>query len=950
MLRDSVVMGNVKKTGGLKRLLNSILPANQIYDKYIDRFAKGTDAGFYRLIPQLVVQVNNENEISEVLKLTHKLNIPVVFKAGGTSLSGQTITDSVLIEIGPDFDKFRIKEDGKIISMQPGIRGGFINMQLAKYGYKLGPSPASISSAKIGGIVANNASGSSHGITTNSYNTIQAMRLVFNDGTVLVTDDEDSVASFKQTHANLLENVVQIKQKVLSSPDAFNKVKDKYRIKNTTGYGMNSFLDFDNPVDIITHLMAGSEGTLAFMSEITLKTFKDPALKSCSLMFLSDIREAAKAILPLRECVVSAAELMDRNALRAVEDVVGMPAILKQLPAKAAALLIETSAETEEELKINKNLITEKLRDINTLEEIEFTDNLNDYTTYWSVRKGLFTSAAATRATGTTCIIEDVAFPGELLDDALPALQALLDEHGYNGSVMWGHLLDGNIHFLIMPDFKQKEQIVVYKSFMHKLSALVVNKFHGSLKAEHGTGRNMAPFVEYEWGSEIYGLMKDVKRAFDPLNLLNPGVLINDDPEIYTKNIKQQPAVHPVIDKCIECGFCEPTCPTRDLTLTPRQRITVYREMVSGMGGSSSSQLKKLKTDFNYKGIESCATDGLCELSCPVGINTGKLVKDLRFEKKNSFSFSIANYIANHFGVFTQIARGALNTVSFLQTILPETLMRSGGLLLHRLSGRVIPLWNRNMPKGAPAIDVTMQREGALNVVYFPTCINRMFGNDKDTKSKKSVTEVTKQLLVKAGYNVIYPENLKNLCCGMAFDSKGFKQQGMLKLKELEAALLKASNQGEYPVLSDMSPCLLRMKDLMDKKLSLYEPITFTLDFLKDKLVFEKKDQTVMVHVTCSSTKMGLDNQLVELAELCVTDVVKPEKVGCCGWAGDKGFNLPALNKSALRYLKDEVPQNAVAGYSTSRTCEIGLSLHSGINYQSILYLVDEVANLSKNS
>jgi len=943
-------MENIKKTAKLKKLLKEILPKSQIYDKYIDRFAKGTDAGFYRLIPQLVVQVNNETEISEVLKLTHKLNIPVVFKAAGTSLSGQTITDSVLIEIGPDFDKIRIEQNGKIISMQPGIRGGFINMQLAKYGYKLGPSPASISSAKIGGIVANNASGASHGITTNSYNTIQAMRLVFNDGTVLVTNDPDSVASFKQTHAKLIDKIVDVKQKILSTPDVFNKIKDKYRIKNTTGYGMNSFLDFDDPIDIITHLMAGSEGTLAFMSEITLKTFKDPALKSCSLIFLPDIKEAAKAIMPLRECDVSAAELMDRNALHAVEDVDGMPAILKELPAKAAALLVETSAETKEELEAQKDQIKEKLKNISTLKDIEFTDNVNDYNTYWSVRKGLFTSAAATRDAGTACIIEDVAFPGAVLDKALPELQSLLDEHGYNGSVMWGHLLDGNIHFLIMPDFKQKEQVEIYKSFMHKLTALVVNKFHGSLKAEHGTGRNMAPFVEFEWGTDIYNLMKDVKNAFDPQNLLNPGVLINDDPEVYTKNIKQLPTVHPVIDKCIECGFCEPTCPSRDITLTPRQRITVYREMISGMGGSSSSQLKKLKKDYEYKGIESCATDGLCELSCPVGINTGKLVKDLRFEKKNPFSFKVAKFIANNFGFFTSLARRALNTVYILQTILPEKVMQSGSLLLHRLSGRAIPLWNRNMPKGAPAIDITEQKKGSLNVVYFPTCINRMFGTDKDTKDKKTVTEITKQLLEKAGYNIIYPENLKNLCCGMAFDSKGFKQQGMLKLKELEAALLKASNQGEYPVLSDMSPCLLRMKDLMDKKLNLYEPITFTLDFLTDKLVFNKKEQTVVVHVTCSSTKMGLDNKLVELAKLCVTDVVKPEKVGCCGWAGDKGFSLPALNKSALRYLKDEVPENAVAGYSTSRTCEIGLSLHSGLNYQSILYLVDEVAIIPKNS
>ncbi|SMO41784.1 D-lactate dehydrogenase [Saccharicrinis carchari] len=925
----------------LKIKLQDVLPPKQIYDQYIDRLAKGTDAGFYRLIPQLVVVANSEEEIIKILELTHSMNIPVTFKAAGTSLSGQTISDAVLIEIGPDFNKYKIEKEGAKIVLQPGVRGGFANLQLAKYGYKIGPSPASINAAKIGGIVANNASGASYGIVTNSYNTIQSMRIVMVDGTVLDTACDESKREFKTSHAHLLREIAEIKQQIVRSPQLLEKIKHKYLIKNTTGYGMNSFLDFDDSVDIIAHLMVGSEGTLGFISELSFNTIKDNSEKTCVLLFLPDIKEAAKTIIPLRQCKVSAAELMDRNALRAVEEVEGLPALLKDLPQGATALLVETSAESKAQLLLQKQEIIEKLVDIHTLFPISFTDNARDYNTYWKVRKGLFTSAAATRPNGTTCIIEDVTFPGDRLEEALPAIQQLMEEHGYKDSVTWGHLLDGNIHFLLMPDFEKQGQLQNYKAFMNKLVYLVVDRFNGSLKGEHGTGRNMAPFVEYEWGSEIYELMKKVKAAFDPKNILNPGVLINDDPEVYVKNIKPLPLAHPIIDTCIECGFCESSCPSQNLTLTPRQRIAVFRAMTNNQA-IDSRQLKELHKAYRYKGDESCATDGLCALNCPVGIDTGKMIKELRFKQKTKFARRMAGFMANHFAQLTNIARHVLNGVHVLHRLLPTPVMQAGGMALHKISGRSIPLWNRNMPIGAPQVNTGSNLESPDKVLYFPSCINRMFGNDSSNREEAALSQLTQQLLQKAGYQIIYPDNINKLCCGMAFDSKGFKREGENKLHELEKALLTASQKGDIPVLCDMSPCLYRMKERMDKKLKLYEPIAFTLDYLKDKLAFTQQNETVMVHSTCSSTKMGLNDKLVQLAQLCATEVINPEKTGCCGWAGDKGFNLPALNTSALKYLKDEVPARAVAGYSTSRTCEIGLSLHSGLNYQSILFLVDK--------
>jgi D-lactate dehydrogenase len=927
----------------LYRVLRTRLPELKVYTQYLDCYAKGTDAGIYRLTPQMVVEVNNEHEVSSLLHLCNEMGIPVTFKAGGTSLSGQTITDSVLIEIGPDFSKHRISGNGELASFQPGVRGARANQLLAPFQRKIGPSPASVNAAKIGGIVANNASGSSYGISTNSYNTIESMRIVLANGFVLDTADLQSRDEFVRSNPELVEALLRIRSEIVSNPSAVEKINQKYQLKNTTGYGINSLLDYSDPVDILMHLMVGSEGTLGFISEVTFRTIEDHPFKACALIYLPDMREAAHAILPLRECEVSAAELMDRNALRSVENNAGMPEELKTLDENVSALLIETSAPNKELLLQQCADIEVKLSGIRTIFPIKFAHDKKSYNTLWKVRKGLFTSAAATRPKGTACIIEDVAFPGHMLADALTALQQLLHEHHYSGTVIWGHLLDGNIHFLVMPDFRDAGEMENYKRFMHNLANLVVNKFSGSLKAEHGTGRNMAPFVEYEWGSFIYQQMKQVKMAFDPNGILNPGVLINDDPEVFAKNIKPLPEAHPLIDDCIECGFCESSCPSRDLTLTPRQRIAVYRQISQLEGSSDVKGALKLKRSYSYSGVESCATDGLCELNCPVGINTGKLVKELRVQTHGAMANQIATLISTHYSTVSSVARNVLSVVGMIQKVIPFPIMNGITRFLHRATFRTIPLWNKQMPLAAPKIKACSEvSNGKERVVYFPACINRMFGLPPSEKDKLPLIKLTEKLLGKANFAVIYPHNINDLCCGMAFDSKGYKAQGMLKLRELERALLDASNNGQYPVLCEMSPCLLRMKDLLDKRLRLYEPVEFCLHYFQDRLEFKKLPRTVTVHSTCSNTKMGLDEQLAQLAGLCVQNVVVPEQTGCCGWAGDKGFSLPELNASALRYLKTELPAEVKSGYSTSRTCEIGLSLHSGITYQSILYLVDE--------
>ena len=272
----------------------------KIYTDALTVLAKGTDAGLYRLIPERVEVVNSEEDVQAVLAACRDSGKSLTFKAGGTSLSGQTITEHVLVEIGPDFKQVKISEEGRFATFSCGIVGDHANRLLKPYGRKLGPSPASIKSARISGIVANNASGSSYGITYNSYHTVRSMRLILADGTLLDTASEESRRRFVETHPQFVKGLLDLRDRVKQHPEMEKRIRHKYELKNTCGYGVNAFVDYDDPVDILMHLMVGSEGTLGFISEVTFETVPDLKLKASALLYFPSMVEACKSILPLR--------------------------------------------------------------------------------------------------------------------------------------------------------------------------------------------------------------------------------------------------------------------------------------------------------------------------------------------------------------------------------------------------------------------------------------------------------------------------------------------------------------------------------------------------------------------------------------------------------------------------------------------------------------------------
>ncbi len=926
----------------LRENLRGQIPSDRLITDPLRTLAYGTDASFYRLVPRLIVKVENEAEVLAVIHACRELNIALTFRAAGTSLSGQALSESVLVVLGSEgWRNYHISEDRSEITLGVGILGAEANRYLAAFGKKIGPDPASINSAKIGGIVSNNACGMASGITGNSMGTVSGMRIIFCDGTVLDTRDENSRNAFLRQKKDMVARLTTLAESLKSDPQIVERIRRKYEIKNTTGFSVSALVNFDDPIAIIQHLMIGSEGTLGFIAEVTFRTMDEPGRKATGLMLFPDIARACEAVLRLKECRVSAAELMDRVSLRSVEDKPGMPPYIKSLADSVTALLVETAADDPATLQQQVDEITAKFADFPMAREFSFSTRPDQQAALWDIRKGLFPSVCFARKKGTTVIIEDIAVPIDSLRDCLLDLQDLFERYAYRNTIIWGHVFDGNVHFVLTPDLADAAEIEKYKAFMEDLAAMVVDKYDGSLKAEHGTGRNMAPFVKREWGDRIYGAMRQIKDIFDPGHLLNPGVIINDDPDAHAKNIKPMSPAHELVDTCTECGFCERNCMSHGFTLSARQRIVIFREMSRlAVTGEDPSRLAQLRQQYRWYGERTCATDGLCALSCPVEIDTGKLVKALRHEQLTPAARRVAGQVAKRMDTVTAATRWALNVLNGMHWLLGTPWMTALTARLRSWSGERLPLWTPAMPRGAASSSWhAYGSQQADPVVYFPACINRGMGPAGGTP-ELSLTRVTESLLKKAGYRIIYPAAADKLCCGMPFASKGITGTAAVKARELGEALLQASDNGRIPILCDMSPCLLHMKETLDSRLQLFEPIEFTLKFLAHRLEFSKVPETVAIHTVCSAKKMGLEADFQRLAEMCAATVTAPDVI-CCGFAGDRGFTVPELNAFGLRRLKPQLTAEVRAGYSTSRTCEIGLTAHSGVNYRSILYLVD---------
>ena len=914
-----------------------------------DRVVAGVDASHFLFTPQAVIRANSVNQVSAAFRFAREHGRTITLRSGGTSLSGQASGGDLLLDTRAGFRSIRPSADGSTVLVQPGATVRQVNARLMRHGRKLGPDPASEIAATIGGVVANNSSGMACGTVHNSYRTIRSMTIVLPSGTIIDTSHPSADERFKAAEAELHTGIVRLRDQLRADPALVTEIERQYRGKNTMGYGLNSFLDFDTPVQILAHLMVGSEGSLGFVTDVEFDTIAIAPLAATGLVIFDDL-DSATSILPgLVAAGVATIELLDAASLRVVQADPTSAGLVDHLVIDTqAALLIEVHAGDERELDTRISAASAALAAHS--QAFAPTRDAVERAHLWHVRKGLYAAIAGARPAGTTALLEDIAVPVAQLASACRALQSLFAQYDYDDAVIFGHAKDGNIHFLITEDFTAAGAIERQRAFTEDLVELVLAA-GGTLKAEHGTGRIMAPFVERQFGSTLYGVMVELKRLCDPQGILNPGVLISTDPNGHLTNLKLTPEVEREVDRCVECGYCEPVCPSRDLTVTPRQRIAVRRARAAAVARGDRALDAELAKAEGYDSVETCAVDGMCQTACPVQINTGDLVRRLRTESAATPMKLGGRAAAAQWGAITRAGSTALSAAK----ILPGPLVRGATDAARAVLGTdVVPQWSKDLPGGGAK---RAQRDWApevanaapADVVFFAACVGSMFGPATDGMG---AAEAFRRLSERAGVVLATPEAVDGLCCGTPWKSKGLAEGYEAMTERTLRSLVLASDGGRLPIVCDNSSCTeglvhaleeVRELDGVAVNLTIIDSVDFAAQTLLPRLAVSKQIDSLALHPTCSSTRLGSNGSLTALAAALSSRAVVPDAWGCCGFAGDRGMLHPELTESATKAEAAEVAEgNFTEHASCNRTCEIGMTRATGAEYRHILELLEE--------
>jgi len=931
----------------LDSLRAAVTDPARVKTRAIDLHANAHDASHFLLIPQAVVVAENAPEVGRLLAASAAQGVPLTFRSGGTSLSGQALTDGVLVDVRRKFKKIDVLDAGARVRVQPGVTVRALNNRLARYGRKFGPDPASGSACTIGGVIANNSSGMACGTTDNTYRTLESVTVVLPSGTVIDTGATDADERLGALEPDLHDGLLRLAGRVRGNPASVASIKQQFSMKNTMGYGINALLDHDSPADILAHLIVGSEGTLGFVAEAVFRTVPRLAHVTTSLMVFNDL-EAANAALPALVATGAATlELMDALSLKVGQSLPEAPPIIRDLAVRdQATLLVEYHADTAEHLAELQATGTALAAQLPLSSPATFSTEAAARAQMWHLRKGLYAAVAGARPPGTTALLEDIVVPVPALGRTCIELISLFERYQYRDSVIFGHAKDGNIHFMLTDSFAGAESLDRYRDFTEDMVDLVLGE-GGSLKAEHGTGRVMAPYVRRQFGDELYDVMRQIKRLFDPTGMLNPGVLINDDADVHLRDIKSTPAVAEEVDRCVSCGYCEPVCPSREITLTPRQRIVTLRAIEQARIDGDKALATELTKDYDYDAVQTCAVDGMCQTACPVNIDTGLLVKSLRTRDANPGANAIWNVAAQN---WSGVTRGAGLALSVVKKV-PSPLVLGPNHVARTMLGRdTVPLYSAELPAGG----VSRRRPAPRNqasVVYFPACVSTMFGPADAATAGIQVS--FEELCDRAGITLLVPPTIDSLCCGTPWASKGMAE-GQASMRECTlTALHRATNDGDLTIICDASSCTEGLRQTIDSdtsanRLTVMDVVEFAAARILPSLPEYVKLESLALHPTCSSTRLGINDALSNVANAVADSVEVPENWGCCGFAGDRGLLHPELTQAATRVQAAEVvARDASAHASCNRTCELGMTRATQKPYRHVLEILNEVSRPS---
>jgi len=902
----------------------------------------------------VVVLPRTTDDIVKLFRYCRETGRHATFRAAGTSLNGQSLSDDILIDVRRHWYGAKVVDDGRRVWTRPGMILNHVNALLERHGRRLGPDPASSNACTIGGVIANNSGGMRCTVQNDAYHTVAALTFVTPSGAVIDTSRPDAEREFALAEPELAEGLLELRRELLADPVLADRTRRKYAIRNTHGLRLCALLDGETPLEIFRRLLVGSEGTLAFIAEAVIETIPAPSVTSVAWIPVPTIDEAIALVPGLVSLGASAVELMVAPALTvAGQAFEGTPSYWRTLDPKAAALLVEIGAEDSDSLEAKQEQVVKLASAARLIKPVDFTSVAEAIELAWHVREGLLGLVGKNRPEGSTLITEDVCFPPERLAQGAHDVQDLLAKHGFIPGVA-GHAAHGNLHFTLVVDLGGADGRSRYAAFMTELVDLVVRKHDGSLKAEHGTGRNMAPFVVAEWGEKATAMMWRIKQLADPHGILAPEVILTRNPSLHLENLKSFPQIEEITgsSQCIECGFCEPVCPSRNVTMTPRQRIALRREMARQK--ADSAMLAQLQREYQYDGIETCAGDGTCSIPCPIGINTGALIKELRGRENSPAAEAVALRVAQNWKPVEVVSRVGLRGARAASSVLGwKSLTALTAAARSVVSPDLLPAVPGPMPRAAPRLPET-DRDGAA-AVYFCACINRMFGRDPDGPAAPSLAETFVSLSRRAGKPLWIPPDVAGLCCSTPWKSKGYREGHKHMAQAVADALWRWSDGGALPIVVDAASCTMGLKEDVATQLEgerreqydslkIIDSIAWCRDLLPN-LAISRTLQRVAVHPTCSTTHLGLAGALKQIAGRLADEVEVPIGTTCCGTGGDRGLLHPELVVSATREVRAALDARPCDAYlSSNRTCEMGLRHATGRPYESFIFLLEELS------
>ncbi|KAA9089559.1 FAD-binding and (Fe-S)-binding domain-containing protein [Microbacterium radiodurans] len=921
--------------------------AGGVSTRSLDRVAQAADASHVLLTPRAVAAATDAASVARLLRTATVRRVPVTFRSGGTSLSGQASGDGLLLDVRRGFRRVDVLDGGRRVRCQPGATVRQVNARLARFGHRLGPDPASEAACTIGGVVSNNSSGMACGTNENTYRTLESMVFVLPSGTIVDTAAPDADRALAAAEPALVAGLERLRRRVAGDPESVRLIRRMFAMKNTMGYGVNAFLDHSSPAELLSRLVIGGEGTLAFVAEATFRTVPVRAHAATTLAVFADLDAATRSLPGLVATGAATLELMDATSIRVGRGFADAPAAITGFDvADHAALLVEYQAPEADELAALVSAGSGVLGDLPLVAPARLSPDADARASAWKLRKGLYASVAGARPSGTTALLEDIVVPVPELAATCASLQELFERYAYRDSVIFGHAKDGNIHFMLTDRFETDDQLSRYAGFTDDLVDLVLGA-GGNLKAEHGTGRVMAPFVRRQYGDELYDVMVQLKRLCDPAGILNPGVIIDDDPDAHLRDIKLAETVETEVDRCVECGYCEPVCPSKDLTLTPRQRIVTRRAIARAEAAGDGELVTELERAFDYDGVDTCAADGMCRTACPVLINTGDLVKRLRRERRQPVAEAAWSAAARAWAPVTRGAALALTAAEALPTAPTRAVTDIARAALGRES---VPRYTSDLPGGGRSRGRLGAAVGAPAgdpiAVYLPACVNTMFGA-AEGGAGIGVTEAVRRLAERTGIRMVVPPGVDSLCCSTPWTSKGFADGREVMLRRVAATVREATRDGELTVVTDASSCTEGFAHLLadaGAAVRVEDVVAFAVRELLPRLAVPAPGiPSLVLHPTCSSTQLGLDPALRTLGEAVAAEVVVPQAWGCCAFAGDRGMLHPELTASATAAEAAEVRAlGADAHASCNRTCELGMTRATGSDYRHVLELLEE--------